>query len=440
MASTISLLCEKSFLCFLCRDVFVSPVTIPCGHSFCKTCLCHSWSKHQSTFCPQCKRVFSTRPDLSINRILADLSENYRKNRPQKQPVEKVEVNVGQMIQERQQKIERLKYSVQLLKTSCLREVRESQKVFSALVHSMEKSHKWVVAAIEDRQHEEERKVEMLVHDLEQEIRQLRSQEQRKEANKYGSQILRSSENDDPEPVCASSAICPTDMKDWSKVTMETDPCVAITRRALSEMMEMLKEEVNRLSKSELKRIQKYTADVNLSPKTAHPSLSISEDRKQVRHTDKLHEVPDNPKRFDRVANILGRESFGAGRYYWEVEVGDKIEWNIGVVRQSINRKGKFTVCPANGFWTLSLKPGGQYIANSSPVTAVAVEEKPRKVSVFLDYEEGHVSFYCVESGVHMFTFSDSFTDRLHPFFSPGRLHGGRNSTPLIITSNCCSI
>ena len=39
-------------------------------------------------------------------------------------------------------------------------------------------------------------------------------------------------------------------MKDWSKVTMETDPCVAITRRALSEMMDMLKEEVNRLTKS----------------------------------------------------------------------------------------------------------------------------------------------------------------------------------------------
>ena len=48
---------------------------------------------------------------------------------------------------------------------------------------------------------------------------------------------------------------------------------------------------------------------MNLSPKTAHPSLSISEDRKQVRHTDKLHEVPDNPKRFDRVANILDRKS-----------------------------------------------------------------------------------------------------------------------------------
>lgn len=179
---------------------------------------------------------------------------------------------------------------------------------------------------------------------------------------------------------------------------------------------------------------------VSLSAKTAHPFLSVSDDRKQVRHTDKFQEVPDHPKRFNRVANVLAKESFSDGRFYWEVEVGDKMEWNLGVVRQSINRKGKFTVCPANGFWTLSLKAGGQYIANTSPVTLVALEQRPRKVGVFLAYTEGRVSFYCAESGVHIHTFTDTFTDRLHPFFSPGRLHSGKNSAPLIICSSCCSI
>lgn len=179
---------------------------------------------------------------------------------------------------------------------------------------------------------------------------------------------------------------------------------------------------------------------VSLSPKTAHAFLSVSEDRKQVRHTDKLQEVPDSPRRFDRVANVLGRESFTSGRFYWEVEVGEKIEWNLGVVRQSINRKGKFTVCPANGFWTLSLRSGGQYFANTSPFTPVTLEQRPRKVGVFLDYTEGHVSFYCVETGVHIYTFTDTFTDRLHSIFSPGRMHGGKNAAPLIITSSFCSI
>lgn len=180
--------------------------------------------------------------------------------------------------------------------------------------------------------------------------------------------------------------------------------------------------------------------EVNLSRKTAHPFLSVSDDWKQVRHTDKLQEVPDHPTRFDRVANVMAKECFSSGRCLWEVEVGNKIEWNLGVARQSINRKGKFTVCPANGFWTLSLKAGGQYVANTSPVTYVALEQRPRTVAVFLDYNEGRVSFYCAESGVHIYTFTDRFKDRLHPIFSPGRLHGGKNTAPLIITSSFCSI
>lgn len=57
---------------------------------------------------------------------------------------------------------------------SYLREVRESQKIFSALVNAMEKSHKAVIAAIEERQKDEEKRVETLVTELQQEIQELR--------------------------------------------------------------------------------------------------------------------------------------------------------------------------------------------------------------------------------------------------------------------------
>ncbi|XP_042173518.1 bloodthirsty-related gene family, member 2 isoform X2 [Oncorhynchus tshawytscha] len=446
--STISLVSERHFLCPLCKDIFSSPVTTPCGHSFCQECLCGYWTRHRSDYCPLCKRLFHSRPDLSVNRILADVCDNYRTTRPES-PEESHNtlqvVDIDQMIQERLKKVDRLRHSLQLLKNSCVREVRESQKVFSALVSSMEKSHKAVVAAIEERQGEEERIVEKLVKELEQEILQLRngdtdlrpchSQQSHDELCGGGGGGGQKS-----VAVSTTSTTGYSERRDWSKVTMETDPCMGVTRRAVSDLMDVVKGELCRLSKAELKKIQKYT-DISLSPKTAHAFLSVSEDRKQVRHTDKHQEVPDNPKRFDRVANVLGRESFSSGRYYWEVEVGEKIEWNLGVARQSINRKGKFTVSPANGFWTLSLKSGGQYVANTSPtVTPVGLEQKPRKVGVFLDYVEGRVSFYCAETGVHIHTFTDGFTDRLHPLFSPGRQHGGRNIAPLTISTSFCSI
>ncbi|XP_068192314.1 bloodthirsty-related gene family, member 2 [Antennarius striatus] len=436
--STISLLPEKHFLCSLCRDVFTSPATIPCGHSFCLPCLSRYWARHQSKYCPQCKRVFADKLDLSVNHTLAYVSDHYRKNRPEKPPDEEMVIDIEQMILERLQKIERLKNSLEAQKSSYLNEVRESQKVFSSLVNAMEKSHKEVVSAIEERKKEEERRVEALVEEIEQEIQELR-----KETAEPDPQTpLNDDHSEDTKQLSVKvvPAMKPSDMKDWSKVTIETDPCIGVTRQALSDVMEKIKVEVNRLSKSELKRMEKYAVDVNLSAKTAHAFLSVSEDKKRVRHTNKLQEVPQNPKRFDRVANVLAKESFSGERCFWEVEVGDKIEWSLGVVRQSINRKGKFTVCPANGFWTLSLKAGGQHLANTCPVTPLSLDQKPRKVGVFLDYNEGRVSFYCTDSGVHIYTFTDTFKDKLNPFFSPGRLHGGKNAAPLIISSNLCSI
>ncbi|XP_068605601.1 bloodthirsty-related gene family, member 2 [Brachionichthys hirsutus] len=434
----ISLLPEKHFLCSLCRDVFTSPATIPCGHSFCLSCLSRYWGRHRSKYCPKCKRVFADKPDLSVNCTLAYVSDHYRNNRLQKPPDEEMVIDSEQMILERLQKIERLKCSLEVQKNSFLKEVRESQKVFSALVNAIEKSHKEVVSAIEERKREEEQKAEALVEQLEQEIQQLRTGAADSEP-----QVPSNSDQGDDAKQVSGKAVPTTnasDMKDWSKITVESDPCIGVTRRALSDVMDKIKAEVDRLSKAELKRTEKYAVDLNLSAQTAHAFLAVSEDRKRVRHTDKLQEVPDNPKRFEGAANVLAKESFSCERCYWEVEVGDKIEWSLGVARQSINRKGKFTVCPANGFWTLSLKAGGQHLANTCPVTPLALDQKPRRVAVFLDYPAGRVSFYCTDSGVHIYTFTDTFTDKLHPFFNPGRLHGGKNAAPLILSSSFCSI
>lgn len=81
MASTFSLLSEKHFLCSLCEDIFSSPVTTPCGHSFCKVCLRKYWSRSGSGKCPFCSKAFVSKPHLSVNRILADVTEQYRRSR-----------------------------------------------------------------------------------------------------------------------------------------------------------------------------------------------------------------------------------------------------------------------------------------------------------------------------------------------------------------------
>ncbi|XP_044840183.1 E3 ubiquitin-protein ligase TRIM39-like [Mauremys mutica] len=170
-----------------------------------------------------------------------------------------------------------------------------------------------------------------------------------------------------------------------------------------------------------------------LDPDTAHPNLVVSEDRKRVRHGDKRQDLPDNPERFDRCFCVLGTEGFMGGRRYWEVEVRDKIEWHLGVCRESVSRKGWITPTPEDGYWVVWLR-GGEYKACTSPSTPLSVSVRPSRVGIFLDYEAGEVSFYNMTDRSHLFTFTGTFSGTLRPYFYPGYNLGSKNAAPLIIS------
>ncbi|XP_065421033.1 butyrophilin subfamily 1 member A1-like isoform X2 [Chrysemys picta bellii] len=182
----------------------------------------------------------------------------------------------------------------------------------------------------------------------------------------------------------------------------------------------------------ELRRAQLYAVDVTLDPDTAHPKLVLSEDRKRVRLGETHQDLPDNPERFDSHVCVLGAEGFAGGRHYWEVEVGDKTEWDLGVCRESVTKKGQVTYTPGNGYWLVWLWDG-EYEALTSPPTPLPVSVRPSRVGIFLDYEAGEVSFYNVTDRSHLFTFTDTFSGTLRPYFYPGVNDEGENAAPLII-------
>ncbi|XP_038855442.1 E3 ubiquitin-protein ligase TRIM39-like [Salvelinus namaycush] len=188
----------------------------------------------------------------------------------------------------------------------------------------------------------------------------------------------------------------------------------------------------------DLKKVQggntRRLMDVTLDPDTAHPGLILSEDRKQVRRGNIKQDLPDNPERFDTVHYVLGKEGFSSGRFYYEVQVKGKTGWILGVVRESINRKEKIYLNPEDGCWTVWLRYDG-YKALSVPLVPLSLREKPQKVGVFVDYEEGRVCFYNVEARSHIYSFTGyTFTEKLYPYFYPGLNDGGKNSAPLVIT------
>jgi len=539
MASCSSLLSEDQFLCSICLDVFTDPVSIPCGHNFCKACITKYWDNSDLCQCPMCKEKFYRRPELRVNTFISEMAAQFRtsvKNKPNSQyrrparsgevscdyctgtklkalksclvclasycethlephqrvaalkkhklidPVEnledrmcqkherplelfcrtdqtcvcrfctetdhkthdtvpleeeceerktqmkKTEGDMQQMIQERLEKVQEIKLSVETSKRDAEREISDSVQVFTALVRSIERSQAELIEVIEEKQKAAEKQAEGLIQDLEQEITELK---------RRSTELEQLSHTEDHLHLLQSfpSLSTPPHTKDWSEISVHSGLSVGAVRRAVSQLEETLNKEMEKLSDTELKRIQQYAVDVTLDPDTAHPHLILSEDGKQVRLGDIRQDLPDNPERFDSCACVLGKQGFSSGRFYYEVQVEGKTDWDLGVAAESVKRKGMIILDPLNGYWSIALRDGQGYIACTTSSLRLSLKEKPQKVGVFVDYEEGLVSFYDVEARSHIYSFTGcTFTEKLYPLFSPCLNDGGENSAPLIIT------
>ncbi|XP_051515196.1 zinc-binding protein A33-like [Myxocyprinus asiaticus] len=525
MSSSGSALNEE-LQCSICLDVFTDPVTTPCGHNFCKTCLNECWKNTQNCSCPFCKETISKRPDLKINTTLRELVQHFKKKfnlgksevlcdfcdeRKQKAvksclmcqssycethlephrrvprlrkhklmdavenledyicqkherpldlfcrddqtcvclfctatdhkthntvPIEdesaekknqlvKTQTDVQQMIQNRMKKIQDIQLSVEMRKRNTEEEKSHSVEVFTALIRSIERCQTEVVEMLEQKQKAAEKQAEDLIKELEQEITELKKRISELEQISHTEDHLHLLQID-------LSLYSPKNSKNWTEISINTHVSVDTLKGALTRLKDTLDQ---KLGQTVLRRMQQYAVDVTLDPDTAHPKLILSDDGKQVKHGDIKQNLPDKPERFDRCVNVLGKKGFSSGRFYFEVQVKGKTDWDLGVARESINRKGKINLTPVNGFWTVVLRNENEYKACEDPPVSVCVRVKPQKVGVFVDYEEGLISFYDVESSSHIYSFTgQSFTQTLFPCFSPYLNQKGKNSTPLIIT------
>ncbi|CAK6977560.1 E3 ubiquitin-protein ligase TRIM39-like [Scomber scombrus] len=343
--------------------------------------------------------------------------------------MKKTEADFQQMIEERQNKVEEIKNCVKLSAMSAEKELRESNHLFTSLISSAEERRDEVNAEIEEKQKKAERRAEELISELQQEIVELQRRNSELEdlgnTEDYLHLLQRFPSLTSPPPT-----------REWMEIGVHPKLCVGTVRTALSKLDDTLKSELDSLKKDEMKRVQKYAVDVVLDPDTAHPNIILSADGKQAGRGELLYIVPDNPQRFDPVICVVSKKGFLSGRFYFQVAVGAKTFWDLGVVKESVNRKGMITSKPENGYWTVRMRNGDEYRALDSPSVLLSLKEKPQTVGVFTDYEEGTVSFFNVDSKSHIYTFTGcSFSERIFPFFSPGVYDEGKNAAPLVITA-----
>ncbi|MBN3310809.1 E3 ubiquitin-protein ligase TRIM7 [Amia ocellicauda] len=179
---------------------------------------------------------------------------------------------------------------------------------------------------------------------------------------------------------------------------------------------------VKHIPDSVWKWIKQSSVDIKLDPKTANPDLKVSTDGKRVR-MEEIVESKSNPRKEFRAPHkydgwwcALGTEGFTSGRYYWEVNVRSKKDWRIGVVSESAPRNGFTDMNTRTGYWTLRLQHK-EFRALSVPATHLPDSLAPSVVGVYLDLEEGQLSFYNVESSCHIYTFNEQIIGKVYPVF-----------------------
>ncbi|XP_069093458.1 E3 ubiquitin-protein ligase TRIM39-like [Pleurodeles waltl] len=470
--------------CSICLEYFTDPVFVECGHTFCLSCITQCWEGLQTDFpCPQCREISQSKTFRPL-RHLANVVEIAKQLQvssatPQeanlcREHEEKLKLfceddqepicvvcsvsrdhkahtvlPIREAAQEYKEKFqsyldclkkeledvleqhrkEEMKVTQVEIKFKSQREEITSE--FEELQTFLEKEKSRHLSNLEEEEKKSLQSIKETVTKLEEQQFVLRSwiteielkcQQQDVELLKDAKIVLSRYENIKPQQTNSYTLM---EKKEETEVEVEVEED--------EEEEEEVDLQITIIESLEWRWARRFAAAVTLDPDTAHRCLILSEDGRSVRHRDREQDLPDTPLRFNHTVIVLGRERLSSGRHYWEVEVGDKTGWDLGVCDEAVTRKGKITASPEKGYWTVWLRDG-EYEALTVPSTLLTPRAPLGAVGLFLDYEAGRLSLYNVDDRSLLFTFSGaSFPPTLRPFFCPGLNEGGRNAGALRI-------
>ncbi|XP_064177048.1 zinc-binding protein A33-like isoform X2 [Anguilla rostrata] len=431
MAAKASFL-EEELCCPVCYEIFKDPVVLECSHSFCRVCLQQCWGENSPRECPICRSKASTgHPPVSL--ALKNIVESYLK---QKTECEAAEASEDQCPLHRKELLFFCEDDLQPLCIVC----QTSKKHRNHQICPMEEA---VPDLKNQAQHTEnqikadfEKLHQFLQEEEETRLAALREEEEQKcqlmkEKIENFTQVI-STISDTIKAIDTSiegeDAFFLKTYKDAKRRAQCTLQDPELLSGALIDVAKHLGNLKFRVWEKMLEMVQ-YTP-VILDPNTMSPWICLSDDLTCVRYTEVEQQIPDNPERFFCGIRVLGSEGFTSGKHSWEVEVGEKPTWTIGVVQESVNRKEAHVCSPRTGFWVLFLRNGDYFV---SGVTNLKLKRKPQRIRVELDYDRGEMSFFDPSDMSHIFTFKGKFTKKIFPYINPFRNDDGRNAGALKI-------
>lgn len=451
---------QADLTCAVCQSIFNDPVLLPCSHSFCRECLRRSLQVKKS--CPLCREDFREGQDIS-NRALRDACETFLKTsswRPNQKPANedicKIHLKPVELYCEKDEEplcvdcvalhnTHRL-WPVRDGAGICKKELGYRVQIFEKKVESYKKTSSKINKAVDyikkqAQQAEEqiraefERLRQMLITEEALRLRALAAEEEEKIT------ALQELNDKTTKDIAALKQLIDSLKKEMGNEDLPLlrnfkeskskarwggeDPCLG--EGCLLDMGK----HVGALSFKIWKNMQTHVNfnPVVLDPNTASPWLSLSADLTSVKESSERLTVPDNPERFDPCVFVLGAEGYTSGKHKWDISVGDHPKWVVGVCKESVPRKKKFTVNTSRGVWAIGLSKG-VYTALTPERTELQVQQRPEVIRVKLNIDKGEVSFWDGGTAKHLVTLTHTFDERIYPIFGPG-LH----NTPMILAS-----
>lgn len=454
---------RKELTCSICLDLFKDPVILKCGHNFCRYCICMHWDENGDDYgyqCPECRTVFTKRtftknyPVQNLVDRMADL--DFLGSAPKAPNPAKVEGKCDQHGED-------LKLYCQTDKRPICVVCRESR---------MHRHHE--VAPLPEVANEMKMELKLRLIQLnwhkgqymnvisadkrtKDEVRRRKNRLKEKIEADVGALVQflldeRDSLLDslDAEEV-ATMAVIDENLKAAEEEHAVVSKAIADIHSHLGgkTSFESLSQSYNEaisgkffesfepvdcqtdfsefsgpfqliMWKKMMHVLHTMPQNLTLDPDTAHPNLLISDFDTKVEESRIRIQEPDLPARFTRFCGVLATAMYASGQHYWEVDVRDKGVWYLGVTTECSNRKGFVNLTPSAGYWSLCLQDRLYANGEDGRILVADYWNSPR-VGVYLDYNNGRLSFYDAVTMKRLFMFNTCFDEPVYPFFSPGK-------------------
>ncbi|XP_052518429.1 tripartite motif-containing protein 64-like [Budorcas taxicolor] len=435
---------QSELTCSICMNCFLDPITIDCGHSFCRPCLSLCWEEGQTPrSCPEC-RGLSERPDFQTNIALKRLASLARQARADHDHSSEEQICVTHQ----EAKGLFCEADQTLLCGPCSERPEHAAHSHSPIHRAAEESREKLLNRLDYLWGMRE-KVQLI---LNQEAKKARSFKKfvalRKEMIKLEYQrmhpMLQREEQLHLEALeQEANEICHQLKESVFRMTQQRES-LKETYRELSELcrkpdMELLQALGNILEMTDLVEMQKpqsvnpeltcwpvtgildtlnsFRVDNVLRQKMTFHNVSLSEDNTSLMFGDDDHGMSRQPRGRESFV-AWGARAFTSGRHYWEADVTQSSNWILGVCKNILTSDTTISIDSEEAFLLFSMNVNNHYSLFTNARPSVQYVKRPLgRIGVFLDYDNGAVSFYDVFRSSLIYSFLPShFSSPLKPF------------------------